>query len=71
MGFAVGFFHALLLGLPSTVAEFSAAYSLCAVNVDGAMLARMIDLNYSVPQRLISSQSRGNFHSAHFRPSIR
>jgi hypothetical protein len=33
-----------------------------AVNVDGTMLTRMVDLHYSVSQRFISSQSRDNFH---------
>jgi hypothetical protein len=41
-----------------------ASKQLRAVNIDGAMLTRMVDLHYSVPQRLSSSQSRDNFHSA-------
>jgi hypothetical protein len=48
-----------------------ASKQLRAVNVDGAMLTRMVDLHYSVPQRFISSQSRDNFHSALSSPSIR
>ena len=42
-----------------------------AVNIDGAMLARVVDLYHSVPQRFISSQSRDNFHGALSSPSIR
>ena len=42
-----------------------------AVNIDGAMLTRMVDLHYSVPQGFISSQLRDNFHRALSKPSIR
>src|ERR1700690_2262713 len=48
-----------------------ASKQLRAVNVDGTMLTRMVDLHYSVPQRFISSQSRDNFHSALSSPSIK
>jgi hypothetical protein len=38
----------------------SASTQLRAVNIDGAMLTRMVDLHYSVPQGFISSQLRDN-----------
>lgn len=47
----------------------STSKQLRAVNVDGTMLTRMVDLHYAVPRRFISSQSRDNFHSALSKPS--